>query len=76
MQRRLAIMVTHDSMIATHVKQTCATNCKHQPIPFKAGNLVYISMKNIKFEKGLAHKLIPKFIGPYRILKDFDNNSN
>lgn len=32
-------------------------------------------MKNIKFPKGLARKLIPKFIGPYKILEDFGNES-
>jgi len=32
-------------------------------------------MKNLKFEKGLAQKLVPKFVGPYKILKDFGNQS-
>ena len=33
---------------------------------------MYLSMKNISFVKGLARELIPKFIGPYKILQDFD----
>jgi hypothetical protein len=37
--------------------------------------LVYLSTKNISFPKGLARKLIPKFIRPYKILKDFKNQS-
>jgi len=32
-------------------------------------------MKNLKFKKGLAQKLVPKFVGPYKILKDFGNQS-
>lgn len=32
-------------------------------------------MKNITFTKGLAHKLIPKYISPYKITQDFDNQS-
>ena len=38
-------------------------------------DLVYISTKNITFPKGLAWKLIQKFIGPYKILRDFKNQS-
>ena len=34
---------------------------------------MYLSTKNINFAKGLARKLIPKYIGPYKILKDFNN---
>jgi len=37
--------------------------------------LVYISTKNISFPKGLARKLIPKYIGPYTVLQDFKNQS-
>ena len=36
---------------------------------------MYISTKNISFPKGLARKLIPKFIGPYKVLTDFKNQS-
>jgi hypothetical protein len=75
MQRRLAIMAAHDSIIAARVKQTRSANRKRQPAPFEEGDLIYLSSKNIKFEKGLARKLIPKFIGPYSILRDFGNNS-
>jgi hypothetical protein len=31
--------------------------------------------RNISFLKGLARKLVPKFIGPYKLVKDFGNNS-
>jgi hypothetical protein len=75
MQRRLAIMAAHDSMIAARVKQTRNANRKRQEEPFRKDDLVYLSTKNIKFEKGLARKLIPKFIGPYAILRDFGNSS-
>jgi hypothetical protein len=75
LQRRLAIMSAHDSMIAARVKQTRNANRKRQIAPFTEGDLVYLSAKNIKFEKGLARKLIPKYIGPYKISRDFGNNS-
>ena len=66
-------MSTHDSTIAARVKQTQDANRKRQAVPFKEGDLVYISTKNIIFAKGLACKLIPKYIGPYKIPRDFDN---
>ncbi|KAF7348752.1 Retrovirus-related Pol polyprotein from transposon 17.6 [Mycena venus] len=75
LQRRLAIMSAHDSMIAARVKQTRNANRKRQAAPFENGDLVYLSSKNVTFEKGLARKLIPKYIGPYAIIRDFGNNS-
>jgi hypothetical protein len=39
------------------------------------GDLVYFSTKNISFPKGLARKLVPKYIGPYKTLKDYKNHS-
>ncbi len=46
-----------------------------RPVPFSEGDLAYISTRNISFPKGLARKMVPKYIGPYRILKDFANSS-
>ena len=68
-------MSAHDSILAARVKQTRNANRKRQLAPFKEGELVYISTKNISFPKGLARKLIPKYIGPYKIIKDFKNQS-
>jgi hypothetical protein len=74
-KKKLALMSAHDSIIAARVKQTRDANRKRQIVPFKKGDFVYLSTKNITFEKGLARKLIPKFIGPYRIIQDFNNQS-
>jgi hypothetical protein len=68
-------MAAHDSMLAARVKQTRSANGKRQACPFVKGDLVYLSTKNLKFEKGLARKLIPKYIGPYLIIRDYGNNS-
>jgi hypothetical protein len=57
LKRRLAIMAAHDSILAARVKQTRSANGKRQESPFSNGDLVYLSTKNIKFEKGLARKL-------------------
>ena len=39
------------------------------------GDLAYLSSKNMSFPKGLACKLIPKYLGPYRIIQDFGKAS-
>ena len=68
-------MSAHDSIIAARVKQMRDANRKRQSMPFHEKDLVYLSTRNINFAKGLARKLIPKYIGPYKILKDFNNQS-
>ncbi len=70
-----AEMAVHDSILEARVKQTRDTNRKRIPVSFTKGDLVYISTKNITFPKGLAQKLVPKYIRPYRIIKDFKNSS-
>ena len=75
LQKKLAIMSAHDSILSARVKQTRDANRKRRTAPFKKDELVYLSTKNITFAKGLARKLLPKFIGPYRILHDFGNSS-
>jgi hypothetical protein len=74
-KKKLALMSAHDSIIAARVKQTRNTNRKRQEVPFMEGDLVYLSTKNISFDKGLARKFVPKYIGPYKIMRDFNNQS-
>ena len=73
--KRLALMAAHDSIIAARIKQTRDANRKRRVEPFVTGDLVYVSTKNISFPKGLAKKLIPKYIGPYEIKDDYKNHS-
>ena len=75
LQKKLALMSVHDSIIAARTKQIRDANRKRQTVPFSVDDLVYLSAKNISFSKGLARKLLPKFIGPYRILRDYGNAS-
>lgn len=74
-QLRSAIVAVHNSILAARVKQTRDANKKRIPVPFKEGDFVYVSTENMTFPKGLAHKLIPKFVGPYLLLRDFGNFS-
>ncbi|KAL7284496.1 hypothetical protein ACG7TL_001787 [Trametes sanguinea] len=70
-----AIIAAHDSILAARTKQVRDANRKRRPVPFTTGDLVYLSTKNLSLPKGMARKLAPKFIGPYKIVKDYGNNS-
>ena len=69
-------MSAHDSIISAQIKQTRNANRKRQIISFKEGDFVYLSTKIITFAQRLARKLIPNYIGPYRITQDFTNQSS
>ena len=73
--KKLAIMEAHDSVLASRIKQTRSANRKRREEPFKEGDLVYLSTQNMSFPKGLARKLVPKFIGPYPITRDHANHT-
>jgi hypothetical protein len=73
LQKKLAIMSAHHSILAACVKQIQDANRKRIVALFKENDLIYISTKNIRFPKGLSRKLIPKYIGPYLIVRDFHN---
>ncbi len=60
---KTALIDVHNSILAAHVKQTRDANRHCHVSPLAAGDLVYLSTKNISLPKGLA----PKFIGPYII---------
>ncbi|KIJ42777.1 hypothetical protein M422DRAFT_253864, partial [Sphaerobolus stellatus SS14] len=43
---------------------------------YSPGDLVYLSTKNLNLPKGQARKLLPKFIGPYKVLEAQNESSN
>jgi transposase InsO family protein len=67
----------HDSIIANRVFQRHHANRRRSAEPSIAvGNLVYLSTKNLSLPKGRASKLLPKFVGPYKVLKANPHTSN
>jgi hypothetical protein len=70
-----AIMTAHDAILEARVKQTRQVNKHRNPAPFVKDDLVYLSTKNLTIPKNRAHKLVPKFIGPYRILENYSNGT-
>lgn len=67
MRMKEAIMTAHDAVIAARVKQTHYANKRRRLSEFMEGNFVYLSTENLNLPKGRARKLVPKYIGPYKI---------
>lgn len=67
-------MAAHNAVISARVKSTTMANRKRIEAPFIEGDLVYLLTVNLSLPKGQARKLSPKYIGPYRILRDYHNN--
>jgi len=66
------ILSAHDEVIEPRVKQTCQANKNRRRAEFTEGDLVYLLMKNLKLPKHRAQKLTPKYIGPFRIVKEME----
>ncbi len=67
----------HNGIIESRVFQTYHANKCHGNKPrIVAGDLVYLSTKNLNMPKARARKLCPKFIGPYRVHEAFPETLN
>lgn len=67
----------HESIIASRVFQRHNANQRRQTEPvINIGDMVYLSTANLALPKGRAHKLMPKFIGPYPVTEAFPETSN
>jgi len=67
----------HDAIIESRVFQTHTANkCRKEEPKISAGDLVYLSTKNLNLPKGRARKLCPKFVGPYKIVQAQPESSN
>ena len=61
---------THNAIIESRVQQTHYANQRRcEDESFIAGDLVYVSTADLSLPKGRATKLLPKYIGPFKILK-------
>ena len=63
------VTAAHDAIIAARVMQMHHTNRHRQTgDEFAPGDRVYLSTKNLALPKGRAKKLLPKFIGLYKVV--------
>ena len=64
------LMVAHDAIITNHVQQMFHANKKHRASDlYHVGDHMYLSTQNLTLPKGRVRKLVPKYIGPYKVVK-------
>ena len=70
LQVKWDLMAAHDAIIANRVQQTFHANKKHHTSDLNhAGDHMYLSTQNLTLPKGRERKLVPKYIGPYKVVK-------
>ena len=70
LQAKWDLMVAHDVIIANRVQQTFHANKKRRTSDlYHVGDHVYLSTQNLTLPKGRVRKLVPKCIGPYKVVK-------
>ena len=71
------IIDVHDVILEHRVMQTHHSNKHQRPgVIYHENDLVYLSTKNLALPKGWARKLMPRFLGPYRVLKAMNDSLN
>ena len=67
----------HDAILEHRVMQMHYSNKHQRPsVIYHENNMVYLSTKNLAGPRGWARKLMPRFLGPYRVLKAMNDSSN
>ena len=70
LQVKWDLMAAHDAIITHHVQQTFHANKKHCASDiYHVGDHVYLLTQNLTLPKGRARKIVPKYIGPYKVVK-------
>jgi hypothetical protein len=60
--------MAHDAILESRVTQTRQANKRRRPEgPIAKGDKVYLSTENLSLPKSRTRKLMPKYIGPYRV---------
>jgi len=63
------LQLAHDAIIESRVVQTHQANRRRRSVePYAIGDRVFLSTLNLNLPKGRAKKLLPKYIGPYKII--------
>jgi hypothetical protein len=67
-QARWSLMAVHDAILEHRMDQMFHTNQKcHESKIYAVDDRVYLSTQNLTIPKGRARKLVPRYIGPYRV---------
>lgn len=69
-QAKSNLLAAHDALITSRIPQTYYANkSRQEDPPISIGDKVYLSTADLNIPKGRARKLVPKFIGPYEVLR-------
>ena len=70
LQAKWDLMVAHDTIIMNRVQQTFHANktCQASDL-YHVGDHMYLLTQNLTLPKGRVRKLVPKYIGPYKVVK-------
>jgi hypothetical protein len=71
------LIKAHDAIIAARVRQAHHANkSRRDHGNYEIGELVYLATENLSLPAKRARKLIPKYIGPFKISKVHNETSN
>lgn len=74
-QARDNLVLACDALIESRVHQAHHANrARSEAVRYEVGSQVYLSTANLSLPKGRVRKLLPKFIGPFKILEARDDN--
>ena len=70
LQAKWDLMAAHNVIITNCVQQTFHANKKcYASDLYHVGDHIYLLTQNLTLHKGRARKLVPKYIGPYKVVK-------
>ena len=76
LQVKWDLMAAHDVIIANHIQQMFHVNKKHcASDKYHVRDHMYLSTQNLTLPKGRARKHVPKYIGPYKVVKPHNEAS-
>ena len=76
LQAKWDLMVAHNVIIVNRSQQTFHANKKrHAGDLYPVGDHMYLSTQNLTLPKGKVRKLVPKYIGPYKVVKGHNEAS-
>ena len=72
----LHLMDAHNALIeACEFQSVYANQHRRKELLINEGDLVYLSTKNLHITLGRARKLIPRYLGPYKVIKTHHDHS-
>ena len=67
----------HNAILERRVMQTHYSNKHQKPnVIYHENDMVYLSTKNLSLPRGRARKLMPRFLGPYKVIKAMNDSLN